>query len=295
MRIIVVDHPYHAVTRSADFVLGPLAARHDVEVIHHNTYESDLPPMNLLDFDAAFFFQVPPRRPHPNLTWAPMYDSVALSRRGAFHPLGIEGVRHLCCCRRLHEEVSAHGLPARYFQYWPDPLPPVRYDEPALFFWYRSPAIGWEGVKAAIGDFPLARIFIKNNPDPGYEKITIPALDRRRWRIEVCDSFLPGDEYGRVLAAHNINVASRAVEGIGLTTLEMMRRGYCVVALDRPTANEYITHGKTGILMREIGPVGLERYAEIGRAARETVRVKSAEWRQRVEDLVSYIATGGAA
>ena len=282
MKILVVDHPYHRFTRSFDFITGPLAARHELETVYHNTYESDLPPLKLDAYDAHLFLQVPPKHPHPNCTWVPMYDSVALSRRGVFHPLDLPNLKHLCFCKRLYDEVSRCGVAARYFQYWPTPRAIVDYAEPALFFWYRTPSLTWEDVKRVIGDFKLARVFIKNDPGPGFEKIVIPDADRRRYRIRECDSFMPREEYEKVLAEHNITIASRPYEGIGRTTLELMSRGYCVVALDRPTANEYLAHNATGILMPEIGPVDLRGYAALGRAAREAVGEKSREWPRRL-------------
>lgn len=294
MKILVVDHPYHRITKSFDFVTEPLSRRHNVERLFHNTYETPLSPSALEGYGALLFFQVPPKHPHPNCTWVPMYDSVALSRKGVFQPLGFSGLKHLCFCRRLYEEASRHGVDARHFQYWPFPKNAVRYDDPAVFFWYRTPSVTWENAKRIIGDFRVARVFVKNNPDPGFDRIRIPASDRKRYRIVECDSFLPREEYEKVLDSHNINIASRPFEGIGQTTLELMSRGYCVVALDRPAANEYLVHGATGILIPEIGPADLRNYAAIGRAARESVAERSREWPRRLDELLEYIAAPGA-
>ena len=290
MKILVVDHPYHKFTKSFDFVTEPLSRRHAVEHLFHNTYETPLPPAALEGCDALLFLQVPPKQPHLNCTWVPMYDSLALSRKGAFQPLGLSGLKHLCFCRRLYEEASRHGVDARYYQYWPSPGSAVRYGEPAVFFWYRTSAVTWEDAKRIIGDFKVARVFVKNNPDPGFDRILIPASDRKRYRIEECDSFLSREEYEKVLASHNINIASRPFEGIGRTTLELMSRGYCVVALDRPAANEYLVHGKTGILLPEIGSADLRNFAAIGQAARKTVARESAEWARRLDEMLDYVA-----
>lgn len=185
-------------------------------------------------------------------------------------------------------------MDARHFQYWSAPKQTVRYEEPALFFWYRTPAVTWEDVKRIIGEFKVARVFIKNNPDPGFDRIVVSDADRKRYHVRECDSFLPREEYEKVLEEHNISIASRPCEGIGQTTLELMSRGYCVIALDRPTANEYLANGRTGILIPGIGPVDLRNYAAIGRAARESVAERSREWPRRLNELLEYIAAPGA-
>lgn len=57
MNILVVDHLYHAVTRSVEFLSKPMEERHAVEVVYHNTYRSGSPPVNQDEYDANLYLQ----------------------------------------------------------------------------------------------------------------------------------------------------------------------------------------------------------------------------------------------
>ena len=57
-----------------------------------------------------------------------------------------------------------------------------------------------------------------------------------------------GEEMTIDMLKSTIYIASRPYEGIGMSFLEAMADGRCVVAHDNTTHNEYIEHGKNGFL-----------------------------------------------
>ena len=52
-----------------------------------------------------------------------------------------------------------------------------------------------------------------------------------------------------LLTHQKVFIAPRLAEGIGMSFLEAMAMGCAVIAQDDATMNEYIVHGKTGILV----------------------------------------------
>ena len=64
--------------------------------------------------------------------------------------------------------------------------------------------------------------------------------------------------------------------------LEAMARGQCVVAADRPTMSEYITHGVNGLLFDpdRLVPMNLSDVVRLGERARGLVALGHARWRR---------------
>ena len=91
--------------------------------------------------------------------------------------------------------------------------------------------------------------------------------------------------YLRELEKFHVYFAPRKYEGIGMTFLEAMAMGMCVVAENAPTANEYILSGKNGILYGgQEGKLYLpirrstRELCHLGMEARKTVRQIHTGW-----------------
>ena len=83
------------------------------------------------------------------------------------------------------------------------------------------------------------------------------------------------------------------LEGIGMSFLEAMALGQCVVAPDAPTMNEYISNGTNGLLypLERPGALDLSRHREIGARARDSIERGFARWQASQEALLDFIAT----
>jgi glycosyltransferase involved in cell wall biosynthesis len=60
-------------------------------------------------------------------------------------------------------------------------------------------------------------------------------------------------EHLKNLEECDLFVSPREYEGIGIATLEALALGVPAISIRRPTINEYITHGKNGILFENVG------------------------------------------
>ena len=85
-----------------------------------------------------------------------------------------------------------------------------------------------------------------------------------------------------------IYIASRYCEGIGMSFLEAMARGRCVIAPDETTFNEYIEHGKTGFLFIPSAPQAIEKkdIQEIQKNAYRYICGGYKEWIRKREEIV---------
>jgi glycosyltransferase involved in cell wall biosynthesis len=101
------------------------------------------------------------------------------------------------------------------------------------------------------------------------------------------------DSYRDALSSCNVFVCPRFTEGIGLSMLDALARGMCVIAHDAPSANEYIINGVNGLLVdyRNPRPIVLsaKRAEEIGRAAREMYVAGSRKWQKSARQVSFFI------
>ena len=155
-------------------------------------------------------------------------------------------------------------------RYFPDPstLPCEKGDPKRVFLWER----GEIGKKAAERLFP---------PEDGW------ALD-----IKAAGDFMPKEAYLNRLAKSSVVIAPRRKEGIGMAFLEAMAMGKCVVAANDATMNEYMRHGKTGILFtpgaeRPVDETTVAAVRENLPAASEKFRAQWLADREKINDFIA--------
>lgn len=232
---------------------------------------------------------------HPNVTFAPMHD--AMWRGGAFTwKPSFAAAKILCFSWALRAEVMRRAPVHAHIQYAPDPTahPPVT-DFATLrgFLWYRRRDIPPATAFALTAGAGFDRLTIHDAPDPGHEA-PFPAdapphvgrLHRTAWSVD-------GAAFRQALAEANVFFAPRPLEGIGMSFLEAMARGLCVVAPDAPTMNEYISHGRNGLLYAPAAPAPRDfaRAREIGARAREDIARGHARWTAALPALMDFLTT----
>ncbi len=116
--------------------------------------------------------------------------------------------------------------------------------------------------------------------DPSLYAAVDPEAEAAERDITVSTWFTDAADYKKAMAATDIYVAPRDFEGIGMSFLEAMAMGKCVIAPDNPTMNEYIVHGVNGLLydVDNPRPLDLSRAAEIGASARQSVVNGYRDW-----------------
>ncbi len=304
MRVAYLGLAYHRRTGSSRFLLDLLERHAEVEAFFAEPDVADVRStcagFDETRYDAIIIWQLHEAFAllsgrHPNVTFAPMYD--AMFRGGAFtwRPF-FNAAKILCFSWALRREVMRRAPVYAHAQYFPAPSaqpPAARFDELRGAFWYRRRDIPPEAVFALTAGTRFARLSIHDAPDPGHEApfpgsppAHIGTLARTTWSVD-------GQAFADALRDANVFFASRPLEGIGMSFLEAMAAGLCVVAPDAPTMNEVISHGANGLLHAPGSRTGLDftRAREIGARARDSVALGRARWEASLPALMEFLGT----
>lgn len=304
-RLLLVGHSYHARTGSSAFLLPLLARRFEVEQLHDDSWQPGGVPLNAEAINAraperVLFWQQLPRRAElrrlhcRNLTWAPMHDGIDYRGRG-WRKLAASGIKLLAFSQVVQDHFGALGYDVHRARYYPEagsqPALPTPDQAPALFFWTRRSNIDWPLLKRLLGAQRPSRILLRHAPDPGEVPARPDAADIADYRIELIEGWLASEDYARLLGACQLFMAPRALEGIGMASLEAMSRGMAVIAPNAPTMNEYLRHGDTGFLyeLADPRPIDLANATAIGARARQAVLTGRQAWEAGVETMLDFI------
>ncbi len=236
---------------------------------------------------------------HPNVIFVPMYDAMLWAGNLYWKP-SFDHAKIICFSWALRREVMRRGAVHAGFQYFPDPSRHTMIEDFTTlrgFLWYRRRDIPPAIAFALCGDSQFDRFVIHDAPDPDHEMqeaevrpSNFRRLDRTGWSAD-------GAAYITALRDTNIFFAPRPLEGIGMSVLEAMASGHCVVAPDAPAMNEYISNGTNGLLYDpgRLTPLDFTAARAMGLRARETIERGYQRWLTSIPALLDFIATPTAA
>jgi GT2 family glycosyltransferase len=308
MRIAYIGHAYHQKTGSSRFLVDLLEQHATVERWDGEpgngarwTWRAEFDEHR---YDAIVIFQLHEAFEllsgrHPNVIFVPMYDAMIWANNFYWKP-SFNKAKIACFSWALRQEVMRRGAVHAGFQYFPDPSRHAMIEDFSTlrgFLWYRRRDIPPALAFNLCGDVEFERFVVQDAPDPDHEMteplITPPnvrRLDRTSWSRD-------GAAYDAALRDTNIFFAPRPREGIGMSFLEAMASGHCVVAQNAPTMNEYISHGTNGLLYVPGRPARLDFAAarSIGARARESIERGHERWLTSIPALLDFVATPTAA
>lgn len=308
MSIAFLGHSYHQRTASSRFMQDILrAAWGEMDCFFDDSWAGgaalDVADIVARGYEAIHIWQmeslaaaVAAAEPSAQVTFYPMLDSARMAK-DAFWRAIAGRMRIVCFSRTLHLQLLKRGLETACFEYMPDPASQVPVDGPepqSLFFWQRRRELGWPEVRRLLPADFSGRIHLHLHLDPTYgTPEPPPAEEIARYRITTSTWFEDRAALDVLTRGFAGYVAPRLHEGIGMSFLEAMARGQCVIAADSPTMNEYITHGVNGLLFppRQPAPLDLSRMPELGRRARQGIEAGFERWdRDRRGRLLDYIS-----
>lgn len=296
MKALFVGHGFHRRTNSSRFFIDYLEKIFDLQLYWLTPHEAhaNYPRKFIGNFAFAFFWQLmPDKRIRDHFTAGrivciPMYDATGVYGTGAFipkrwHPL--KDYPFISFCRAFHQDLKNIGIRSFYLQYAPSTLPVLaagreNRSKPRVLFLYRRSEISWTMVRQLFVPGDVESIHIHVSTDPRHQFEPPSEADMKAYRITMTTWFDKRDEYDALLNNHDIFVAPRLYEGIGMAFLDAMVRGLCVITPDRPTMNEYIEHGVSGLLFDPAAPKRLEvsNWKAIGVAGRRKLERLSREF-----------------
>jgi len=198
------------------------------------------------------------RESRKNLIWVPMWDQVANYPQRWWNELP-STLRIIAFSKAVAQRAQQAHLDVLHVQYFDDPSQyPLRdWHQPrTMLYWNRTGLLDENVLRCLCSALNVQKLLFRPTVDPGDPALTsdrfyrLPAtLDDSGTRVEIIPDRVERAAYLNLLKTVHIFVAPRRLEGVGLTFLEAAASGCALIAADRPTMNEYVTHLHNGYLL----------------------------------------------
>jgi hypothetical protein len=297
-KILFLGSSWHLTrTKSTVFIVDLLRRYFDVEIVTDKGWVA-APDEDVSFIDASYkaviFFQVFPTKEkldmiaNDNVVFFPMYDDASDQYNWW---VDHQRVKIINFAKASHERLSNWGFNSIHVQYFPEPREFLPGDRREILLWQRREEIDIDTVKRLF-DGENLKLHLHKAMDPNHRFTQPSANDETRYGITYSEWFEKREELDELIARKGIYVAPRTKEGIGMSFLEAMSMGKAVVAVDRPTMNEYIRHNATGYLydLKRPRPLDLGNIEEIQRNTYEYMQQGYRQWRNDMLRVIDFIA-----
>ncbi len=296
--LLFIGHEFHKKTKSTDFLQEILENHYRVEKLFFDPYNDDENVFEKLDgkhFDSVVLFQIMPSLSllkkyitFDRCAFFPMYDNT----KSLNSPLWNEykECNIINFSKTFHKICKNGGLSSFYIQYFPQPAEITDMGGVNdVFFWQRSDKITTKTLEKLINPNKIEKLYFHKSTDPK-NKFIEPS---KKWKDKIIYSswFDTKDEMKSYIQKSALYFAPRRYEGIGMSFLEAMAAGRCVIAPDYPTMNEYITHGVNGYLYNLKNPKHIEisDIRKIQKNAAEYIKKGYENWQKEKNNIIEYI------
>lgn len=241
----------HLNTSSTDF-LFELLSDYEIETDYSNAFRTKLLTE---EYSVVIHFQGLPDLKDigllskRNTVIVPMYDQVKDTSKAIWFEF--RRFKFLSFSRRLHTLLTSLGFQSQAIQYFPK-IELIESDqkEDACVFWVRDQSPNIETFFKVMKGQDVKTLHLREKEPSA----SVVPKELGPMKIQRFQYSKDRQEYTKLLDRSKFLFASRNYEGIGLSFLEAMSRGVCVIAPDLPTMNEYIVSGRTGVLYDPADP-----------------------------------------
>lgn len=298
-----IDHSFKKKSKSSEFFIDILREKYEVDIYWDDSWKElpgvDLELIGKRNYDVVVFFQVfnidPKQLKEHNIknaVFVPMYDASHWLHKDFL--MKFSRYKFINFSKKLHKNFKKLNLNSIYTQYYCPPPKEPDFDqrqELTGFFWQRYDWINWNHISSLIKHAPFKKIHIHKAIDPpGYEFYPPTQEEMDKYDITISEWFEDPQEYFEILDKSDVFFVPRKYEGIGMSFIEAMAMGKCVVAPDLPTMNEYIIHEENGLLydLQKLKPLSFENINEISRNAFVTVKSGYEQWKEGEQRILEF-------
>jgi len=303
-KVAFIDHSFHKKSLATEFLIYILKQKYDVQVFWDESWNKgtkvSVYKLKQENFDIIVFFQSYNYFKEElrllsdkKIVLIPMYDGAAHFDFNFWQKY--KKAKIINFSNNLNNKLENFGLDSKYFQYFPDISKfkcKKKSNKLIGFFWQRTEFINWNTIKKLIGNNRFEYIYINCEIDPQVNKFVRPSeKDIEKYNIKIINWQKSREEYFRILKKCNVFFAPRLYEGIGMSFLEAMAMGICVIAPDHPTMNEYIKHEENGLLYnpRKIKKLDFTNINQLGIKAGESIETGHKKWQDNKMKLIDFI------
>lgn len=254
-KLLYIGHSYHNKTKSSQFIQDLFKEKYEVTKFDFDPYRDSFDifkQLNSEEFEVVVLWQIMPSIKllkeiinFKHLAFFPMYDGAP----SISNPIWYEykDCNIINFSKTLHERCKSIGLASFYIQYFPKPEKILnKGKEDYVFLWQRTNQVTIKTIDETLGVDNVEQLYLHNAPDP--EQKFIEPFGKWKEKTVVSKWFDTKEQMNEYLQECAIYYAPRQFEGIGMSFLEAMAVGRCVIAPNFPTMNEYITNGVNGYL-----------------------------------------------
>lgn len=297
--VLYIDMAFHKKTKSSDFVIQLLREKYAVDEVYLDVSRIASVDESLKGkkYDYLVLWQLMPTADFLNeLTFYkgiffPMYDAVVRLTRDDWEPF--KSFTIINFSKTLHEYLCKEGFCSKYIQFFPKPeLFTDNGEENSLFFWQRTNDIHINQCLEMCEELNLKKIHIHKALDPN--RYFVPPNKKYKYDFAYSKWFEKKQDLIDIIEKSAYYVAPRKYEGIGMSFLDAMAMGRCVIAPDYPTMNEYIQDGVTGILYDYENPksIMLRDVREIQENAYQYIKEGHQKWEKEKYKILEWIEEG---
>ena len=297
-KLLYVKHAFHNKTKSNNFLQEILKTQYEVEFFDFDNYNDTFEKFSELDgkeFDTVVLFQIMPPISmlkkyvkFNHIAFFPMYDATH------FFNIPIWNEYRECniinFSSTLHKKCQELGLSSFYIQYFPKPAQiDDEGDENSIFFWQRRAKISTKVLEKVLDVKNLNKVYLHQAPDPNNE---IPEPSKVfEGKIVKSDWFDTKEDMEKYIQKSALYFAPREYEGIGMSFLEAMAAGRCVISPNNPTMNEYIKDGQTGFLYNLKKPerIELKEIRKIQKQTSDYIKEGFAQWENEKFKILDWL------
>lgn len=300
MNILLIDHECHRRTKSADFFCQLLKSDHNVDVFYYGRhYDCKLPKAKIDWADVIVFWEFIPFRFRLGVTgkpcvFVPMYDNEWASV-GFWKRLALLGMNVISFSERVTKHAKRCGIEnivSVKYAPSPDEIHLESGNPRVAALWERG-TVSFKVIKKLFKPEQVDKVILMRRTEENIQYAPISQEDMCSYKVEIHEGgFLPEEEYRKILEEPGVYIAPRLKEGIGMSFLEQMAMGKCVIAHNDSTMDEYIKDGDNGILvdMRNPHPIESEEICVVRSNARKSIAALYERWERDKKDVLRFFS-----
>ncbi len=295
-----VDTSIHKDTKSGDFLRELFGPHFEITNYWDDPWvtEENITPEVINRYDYVFYEQTLSsfddlKKVTAKIIWAPMYDGVDFNF-SFWKNLSYLNIKAICFSRNMYDICQKYKIDSTYIQYYLGPEK-FKINTPVagshVFFWHRA-GLTFRSLKDIIDPNQIDSLRLRSFPDPGIVREEISEDDVKKYKIEIlANTFVTKNDYLQYLSTSNIFVAPRMREGIGMSFIEALAMGQCVVAHNDSTMNEYITNNEDGYLFDTNSPqiIDFSNLRSVIQKSQARALAGYSKWKDHKELLIKYM------
>lgn len=299
-KLVYVGHEYHKKTKSVDFLLDLLSQRYDVT---YTTFDGESNEIKGKEtgftgtYDVLVLFQMPVKVEllreqfkFRHGVYIPMYDGTGEAPNEFW--LDYKDFNIINFSETLHKRLLNMGFSSYYIQYFPEPAQElVKGKNDTVFFWQRRSNININTVCSLLEQTEIKNIHIHKAVDPGEIYIEPDEKKKKHFNFSYSAWYADKEDMLRDMKNASVYVAPREYEGIGMSFLEAMAMGKCVIAPNHPTMNEYIQHGYNGYLydIYKVNAIQIDDLERIQKNTYEYMKKGYEKWEKNKYSILEWL------